>query len=403
LSNWPAGHRFPEAGRRRRRPVIGTARQDCSLIAEADKAMARGDVNQAASLLELAAQRGRDASTLLRLATVRRSVGDLPGAVQAAAAAVELAPRNFVMSLLLGSLREATGALHASERAYRVACEFAPVDLSFQPSVARQLDRARAKVDAVARWRRRLFEWKPREDGSLAPDEQRRLRQFRSNILDNLDSGPTAPPLFLVPGIRPRRYFESLDFAGIADVEAATDAMREEFLALIESPDIKVAADASGNHEADSTSPAAGKWSMIPLMRNGVVVEEFAARCPVTVAAAKALDQPKLGLISPNLYFSILEPGSRIPPHIGITSARAIAHFPLLVPRGCGFSVGGETRQWDVGKAMIFDDMTMHEAWNDSSAMRVVVIADLWHPELSPAVRREIEALMGCSELAEAT
>jgi aspartyl/asparaginyl beta-hydroxylase (cupin superfamily) len=73
------------------------------------------------------------------------------------------------------------------------------------------------------------------------------------------------------------------------------------------------------------------------------------------------------------------------------------------VPRGCGFSVGGETRQWDVGKAMIFDDMTMHEAWNDSSAMRVVVIADLWHPELSPAVRREIEALMGCSELAEAT
>lgn len=363
--------------------------------------MARGDVRQAASLLELAAQRGRDASTLLRLATIRRSVGDLPGAVQAAAAAVELAPRNFVMSLLLGSLREATGALHASERAYRVACEFAPLDLSFQPGIARQVERARAKVDAVARWRRRLFEWQPKEGGGLVPDEERRLRQFRSNILDNLDSGPTAPPLFLVPGIRSKRYFEASEFAGIAEIDAATDAMREEFLALIDSPGINVTADASGNHEAESTSPAAGKWSMIPLVRNGVVVEEFASRCPVTVAVAKSLDQPRLGLISPNLYFSILEPGSHIPPHIGITSARAIAHFPLIVPNGCGFRVGGETRQWEVGKAMVFDDMTMHEAWNDGGSMRVVVIADMWRPELSFPMRQEIEALMDCADLAD--
>jgi len=84
--------------------------------------MARGDVRQAQSLLELAAQRGRDASTLLRLATVRRSLGDLQGAAKSAAAAVELEPRNFLMCLLLGSLREATGALYAAQRAYRAAC-----------------------------------------------------------------------------------------------------------------------------------------------------------------------------------------------------------------------------------------------------------------------------------------
>ena len=378
------------------------AGQNCSLISEADQALARGDVRQAASLLELAGQRGRDASTLLRLATVRRSIGDLPGAAQAAAAAVELAPRNFVMSLLLGSLREATGALHASERAYRVACEFAPVDLSFQPAVAKQLRRARAKVDAVARWRRRLFEWQPQAGSVLTADEERRLRQFRSNILDNLDAGATAPPLFLVPGIRARKYFDESDFAGIAEVAAATDAMRQEFLALIESPGINVTADASGNHDAESTSPSGGKWSMIPLMRNGVVVEKFAARCPMTTAVARFLDQPKLGLISPNLYFSILEPGSRIPPHIGITSARAIAHFPLIVPADCGFRVGGETRRWEVGRPMVFDDMTMHEAWNESSSMRVIVIADLWRPELSPAIRTEVEALMDCSDMAEA-
>ena len=100
--------------------------QNVSLIAQADQAMARGDVRQAASLLEVAAQRGRDSTTLLRLATVRRSLGDLAGALEAATAAVELSPRNFLMCLLLGSLREATGAVHAAQRAYCAACAHAP-------------------------------------------------------------------------------------------------------------------------------------------------------------------------------------------------------------------------------------------------------------------------------------
>jgi aspartyl/asparaginyl beta-hydroxylase (cupin superfamily) len=101
---------------------------------------------------------------------------------------------------------------------------------------------------------------------------------------------------------------------------------------------------------------------MIPLIRNGKVVEEFASRCPRTMALARGLNLPAIPLISPSLYFSVLEPGARIEPHIGITNARIIAHFPLIVPDNCGFRVGGETRQWEPGKALIFDDMTTHEA-----------------------------------------
>src|SRR5689334_12256747 len=128
--------------------MIGRLQQTYPLIAQADAAMARGDVREAQSLLELAAQRGRDASTLMRLATVRRSLGDLPGAVKAAAAAVELEPRNFLMCLMLGSLREATGALYAAQRAYRAASAYVPFDLSFQPAMARQLERAKTIVAA---------------------------------------------------------------------------------------------------------------------------------------------------------------------------------------------------------------------------------------------------------------
>jgi len=95
----------------------------------------------------------------------------------------------------------------------------------------------------------------------------------------------------------------------------------------------------------------------------------------------------------------VLEPGSRIPPHVGISNARLIVHFPLIVPDNCGFRVGGETRHWEVGKALVFDDMTTHEAWNDSERIRVVLIADLWRPELSMAERAAVTELMDCPDI----
>lgn len=119
-------------------------------------------------------------------------------------------------------------------------------------------------------------------------------------------------------------------------------------------------------------------------------------------AACSKARLAEFGLISPSLYFSVLEPNSRIAPHTGITNARLIAHLPLIVPDNCGFRVGGETRQWKVGKAMVFDDMTDHEAWNDSDRIRVVLIADLWRPELSNPERAAVSDLMDCRNVAVA-
>jgi aspartyl/asparaginyl beta-hydroxylase (cupin superfamily) len=372
--------------------------QQYPLIAQADAAMARGDVREAESLLELAAQRGRDASTLLRLATVRRMVGDYAGALKCASAAVELEPRNFLMCLMLGSLREATGAIHGSERAYRAACASTPRDLGFQPAMAKQLERARQRVEAAHTWRRRLLDWRPGA-GNMGAAEERRMRGFRANLLENLDAGPLAPPVYLVPGIKTKRYFDPADFEGFAEVESATDVLRDEFLSLAERKKDQIGVRLTGLHGDVGGSGSGGRWSMIPLMRNGRVVEEFASQCPRTMKFASTLDLPRLSLISPSVYFSVLEPGSRIAPHTGITNARLIAHFPLIVPDDCGLRVGGETRRWEPGKALVFDDMTEHEAWNDSEHIRVVLIVDLWRPELSAAEREAVRLLMDCPDI----
>jgi aspartyl/asparaginyl beta-hydroxylase (cupin superfamily) len=251
--------------------------------------------------------------------------------------------------------------------------------------MAKQLERARASVEAAERWRKRLLDWQP--DSRLTPAEDRRLRGFRSNLLENLEAGPLTAPMFLLPGLRGERYFEPAGFAGMKELEGATEGIREEFLAIVDGVN----------------SAGGGKWSMIPLIRNGVVVEDHASRCPLTMNLARCLDLPRLGCISPSLYFSVLEPGSRIAPHSGITNARVIAHLPLIVPANCGFRVGGETREWQVGRMMVFDDMTTHEAWNDGSETRVVLIADLWRPELSSSEREGVEELMDCAGLASSS
>jgi aspartyl/asparaginyl beta-hydroxylase (cupin superfamily) len=70
-----------------------------------------------------------------------------------------------------------------------------------------------------------------------------------------------------------------------------------------------------------------------------------------------------------------------------------VTHLPLIVPPGCRFRVGNQTREWVPGKAWVFDDTIEHEAINDSDQLRVVLIFDTWHPLLSPEERRMITAM----------
>jgi aspartyl/asparaginyl beta-hydroxylase (cupin superfamily) len=92
--------------------------------------------------------------------------------------------------------------------------------------------------------------------------------------------------------------------------------------------------------------------------------------------------------------FSLLAPDTAIPPHCGVNNARLVCHLPLIVPDGCWFRVGGETRHWRPGEAFVFDDTVEHEALNPTDQLRVVFIFDVWHPDLSPVERAAVTALI---------
>jgi aspartyl/asparaginyl beta-hydroxylase (cupin superfamily) len=46
------------------------------------------------------------------------------------------------------------------------------------------------------------------------------------------------------------------------------------------------------------------------------------------------------------------------------------------------------------GEAWAFDDSINHEAWNNSADDRIVLIFDVWHPDLTEQERRDITSLL---------
>ncbi|MFN7400485.1 MAG: aspartyl/asparaginyl beta-hydroxylase domain-containing protein, partial [Sandaracinobacter sp.] len=130
-------------------------------------------------------------------------------------------------------------------------------------------------------------------------------------------------------------------------------------------------------------------WGACFLWEYGVPNAPVLARCPETARMLAQLPRNDIPGRAPTAFFSLLRPRTRIPAHTGVTNTRAIVHLPLIVPDGCGFRVGGETRQWQEAVAFAFDDTIEHEAWNDSDDLRVVLIFDVWNPHLS-AVEQQL-------------
>jgi aspartyl/asparaginyl beta-hydroxylase (cupin superfamily) len=225
------------------------------------------------------------------------------------------------------------------------------------------------------------------------------LRRFRES-LDILTGRKrrydSQSAMFHFHGLAPISFFERSEFPWLDALEAQTSAIREEFLAVLGAqegftPYINYSEDQPLEQWAELNKSLS--WSAFRLIEAGERIEENAARCPVTMQALRGAPQPVQPGRTPSAMFSVLKPKTRIPPHTGVSNARVVAHLPLIVPPGCGFRVGNDTREWTPGQGFVFDDTIEHEAWNDSDQLRVVLIFDVWHPHLSAAERAMITAM----------
>jgi aspartate beta-hydroxylase len=192
-------------------------------------------------------------------------------------------------------------------------------------------------------------------------------------------------------------FFPDALFPWFAALEAAADAIRGELQSLLEERDRGfrpyVAFDPTQPVNQWAELNHSPRWSAWFFWEDGVKEEANCVRCPATAALLERLPLLDLPGKGPTAMFSILEPRTRIPPHTGSNNVRATVHLPLIVPEGCGFRVGAETRIFRAGKAWAFDDTIEHEAWNDSDTPRAIFILDTWNPLLSEAERAAIRVI----------
>lgn len=199
---------------------------------------------------------------------------------------------------------------------------------------------------------------------------------------------PTAGHFPYLPAIE---FFDRKLFPWFPELEAATQTIGDELLQIWRDDESEFKPYVA----FDKTQPAnqwrdlnhSQRWNAYFFWENGVAHKSHCARCPRTASLLEALPLLDLPGKGPTAMFSVLAPKTRIPPHTGSSNVRTTIHLPLIVPAGCGFRVGSQTREWKIGEAWAFDDTIEHEAWNDSDEPRVILIIDAWNPLLSDAER----------------
>jgi len=234
------------------------------------------------------------------------------------------------------------------------------------------------------------------------------LERVEQGLLIYLGDAPANYPdprqlckFFYVPGLRTQPYFERELFPWHAELEKHTDVIREELRAVLADPQgVEPFLGTNDNELLKRHGLLAGtrgeaQWNSFFFHRHGEVFEQNARRCPRTSQVLASLPLVHIREHAPEVLFSVLTPGSHILPHHGVTNTRLVTHLPLIVPEDCAIRVGGVDHAWQEGRCVTFDDTFEHEAWNRSDKVRVVMILDSWHPDLTEAEREAIALLVG--------
>ncbi|KAE9050182.1 hypothetical protein PR003_g1936 [Phytophthora rubi] len=203
-----------------------------------------------------------------------------------------------------------------------------------------------------------------------------------------------SPTLFCFPGLDSAPWHDTSKFEWVKHLEANRETIANEYLALKQQREslAKTSETASDYKVYDKEHQLhQGQWDWLSYVTQGRRQADFAVQCPKTVEILESIPGFMAGLPFAYSFFSVLKPESSIKAHSAPCNIRLRCHFPLFVPEGCGIRVGDETRQWEEGKALVLDDAFDHEVWhNGKKGDRVLLLFDVWHPDLVQGEREAI-------------
>ena len=393
-----AAGRLSDADRALRQAQLEGPNHPLVLNERAAKQLLTGDTAGALGLIESSLKADpSNPTSWLHLAAIRRKLGRNDDAMAALDKALEIQPRNLYGLLNMASLQKAGGDSRTSAATYRTALQGIPANADLPAEIRPLLQEAKTAIsennlDLEVFLETRLKSLRTR----FAGERLKRFDKAMQTLLLKRRVYRPQPSFLYFPELPAPEFHDRDDFPWLDSIEAATSDIRAELMQVMANgasgtvPYISLPATVADQwHELNNSR----RWSAFFLWREGVAFADNIARCPNTAAALAAWPACDLPGCAPTAMFSILDPKTRIPPHVGVNNARLVVHLPLVVPPNCGFRVGSETREWIPGKAFVFDDTIEHEAWNDSNDWRAVLIVDIWNPYLSQAEREMVSAL----------
>ena len=359
-------------------------------------ALRAGDAHAAAKYFERAC-RGDPGAVELRinLATARRVLGDDEAERSALEAALAIDPRSLMALIRLAQLHERLGEDGPATRRWSAMLTLGSAIEQPSPELRQLLSHAQTYVERQRGALAHALDVALAKDLAAASDRDRRRARAAADVMLGRRTIFTNDCHGLhYPFLAADEFFDRDHFPWLETLEAATDAIRAELEAILADRDPGLApyVEQPAGVPENKWSPLDKSldWGALHLWRDGERVEEACARAPKTAGLVETLPLCRIPGRAPAVFFSILKAGKRIPPHTGVTNVRSIVHLALMVPEGCTFRVGGETRAWVEGEAFVFDDTIEHEAVNPTDRDRAVLILDVWNPYLSDAERTMI-------------
>lgn len=183
------------------------------------------------------------------------------------------------------------------------------------------------------------------------------------------------------PGLTARPWHDAADWATTRAVtrvlEAHADTIRAEYERAEDQPGFLVP------HPASSLHPAlkGRDWGFRELWRGGRFRPRALRDLPGTCAVLREIEP----YLSPagQVAFHRMEPGARLRPHADGPNTTLTCHLGIDVPEGCWLRVAGDTRSWEDGRCLWFDHSFEHDAANDGTRARTVLLLDVIHPDIT--------------------
>lgn len=203
-------------------------------------------------------------------------------------------------------------------------------------------------------------------------DRQELARKLWSNaVARGLWENPLQRPVSrYVPGLTSKPWYDTKDYPFIVLIEAGYEDIRSELMINLQERHHLFTGETENLH-------VGGEWTELRLKSSGYGYTKYVEYFPKTMQHIQ-----KCGQTFTSIKFSSIQPGTHIRTHTGPSNERLRLHLCLVHTGGAKIRVGTDWHTWEEGKVIMFDDSWEHEVIHTGQEMRIVLILDIWHPEL---------------------